>query len=104
MRGRVVSSIPTAGEGARQILDLAGFILYLCEEFELAPDAVRPETRFVEDLDFDSLRMLELSIVIEELGVELDDADLETLTSPAEAFRAYTKQVTTTDHPPMEDV
>jgi acyl carrier protein len=49
----------------------------------IAPDALRPESRLLEDLGLDSLDAHELAVTLEgELGVEVSDRqlqDLETL-------------------------
>lgn len=45
----------------------------LADYFEIPPHAISAETRFVDDLGFDSLQMLELLILVEEAaGVTLD--------------------------------
>jgi acyl carrier protein len=80
------------GSPDSRVLTIDEFGAYISEELELGAGNLQAGTRFVEDLDFDSVRVLELSIVIEELGIELDDADLEELTTLATAHAAYIKQ------------
>ncbi len=44
------------------------------------PDDVKPETRLVEDLDADSLELVDLSMTMQEaLGVGIADEDLEAI-------------------------
>jgi acyl carrier protein len=43
----------------------------LARMFETSPDALQWETNFLEDLAFDSLRMLQLGMVYEDLGLEM---------------------------------
>jgi acyl carrier protein len=76
-------------------LDLDAFVAYLSDELEIPIESLRAATRFVKDLGFDSVRVLELSIVIEELGVELDDEDLEGLDTVARAYEVYKRAVLT---------
>lgn len=43
----------------------------LSRAFDVPADALRGETNFLEDLAFDSLRMLQLGMVFEDLEVEM---------------------------------
>lgn len=70
-------------------LSLEDFTTYLAQELEIDPHVLQHETSFVVDLDFDSVQMLELCIVIEELGVELSDDHLEQLDTLAGAYDGY---------------
>lgn len=43
----------------------------LARMFETPPDTLQWETNFLEDLAFDSLRMLQLGMVYEDLGLDM---------------------------------
>ena len=63
-------------------------LIKVIENQELAPDGVvlTPETRFGEDLTFDSLDMVELAMAVEEeFGVDLNDDDFKAETTIATA-------------------
>ena len=72
-------------------LSLQDFTQHLAVELELEHSSLTPAVRFFEDLSFDSIQMLELSVVVEELGVELDDNDLENLATVDLAYAAYSR-------------
>ena len=51
----------------------------MCEQFDLTPDAVSPETSFVDDLGIDSLDVVELVMELEDafnMG-EIPEEDLK---------------------------
>ncbi|MEE1938033.1 acyl carrier protein [Streptomyces sp. TRM 70361] len=53
---------------------------YMVERLGLEPDEITDTTRFREDLELDSLDMVELATILdEELGTQLDDSALESL-------------------------
>lgn len=74
---------------AEEPLSFESFTGHLEEHLELDPGSLTAETAFAEDLGFDSIRMLELLSVIEDLGVLLDDQALAEITTVDEAFFAY---------------
>jgi acyl carrier protein len=50
------------------------------ELFELEPEQIQPETRLVEDLDFDSLDAIDLAVRVEETtGTGMDENVLKEL-------------------------
>jgi len=65
------------------------FRQYLVLELDLENEEVTPESKFVDDLGFDSIRVLELLCVIEDLGVELDDHTVMTLNTVDDAYFHY---------------
>jgi acyl carrier protein len=46
-------------------------------EFDIKIEETNPETRLAEDLGFDSLRMAELGIALEEAGLSISEDFLE---------------------------
>ena len=51
-----------------------------CEYLALQPEDITPESRFIEDLNADSLDSVELSLEFEDkLGVEIPDSEMERL-------------------------
>jgi acyl carrier protein len=52
----------------------------LVREFELEPDALRPESHLIDDLDLDSIDAIDLSVRLEEkIGVSFSEEDLKSL-------------------------
>lgn len=85
---------PVRGESprlARAEPDLSpeAFRARLADELCIDPTTLMPETRFVEDLAFDSVRMLELVLVLDELGVSASTEDLKRIASVDDAYQLY---------------
>ena len=58
----------------------------LVEELDLEEDKLHPNANFEEDLDVDSLGVVELLMALEdEFGVEIPDEEAEQITTVAEA-------------------
>lgn len=55
------------------VLDYRQFADYLGEGLRLDPAILTTDARLIEDLGFDSLYLLELLTLVEELGVHLPD-------------------------------
>jgi acyl carrier protein len=72
-------------------LSFEDFTLYLSRQLDLEESLI-PSTRFQEDLGFDSIRMLELLCVIEDLGISLTDAAMESMVTIDDAFFQYLQQ------------
>lgn len=54
----------------------------LCEQLDIDPDEITMDTRFKEDLDADSLDLLELVTTLEdEYGINISEEDMEKLTT-----------------------
>lgn len=52
----------------------------IVESLGCNPDDVKPETNLIEDLDADSLELVDLSMTLqEEIGVGIADEDLENI-------------------------
>lgn len=56
---------------AKPALTFDEFRERLAQMFETPPEALQWETNFLEDLAFDSLRMLQLGMVYEDLGLDM---------------------------------
>lgn len=76
-----------------EALDLDAFCNLIAEEFDRSPEEVLPDARLVEDLGFDSLDMMSLIVILEELtGVFAMDA-YERLITPRETWLYYCELV-----------
>ncbi|HAJ73391.1 MAG TPA: acyl carrier protein [Lachnospiraceae bacterium] len=54
----------------------------LCEQLDIDPEEITMDTRFKEDLDADSLDLLELVTTLEdEYGINISEEDMEKLTT-----------------------
>ena len=52
----------------------------VCQQLDVEPDQVKPETSFIEDLGADSLAIVELVLALEEaFGLDISDEDTEKL-------------------------
>jgi len=68
---------------------ISDFIQYLGETLEKDMSGVTGASDLREDLAFDSLAMLEVLIVVEELGVEVDEARLAAIVTIGDLFDMY---------------
>lgn len=67
---------------AKKVLDLVE------QQFQFGNHKVTPESRFVEDLGFDSLDSVEFAMAIEdEFAIYLDDDDCEKCATVGDAIR-----------------
>lgn len=72
------------------MLDFETFARRLFDGLGLeAPSRLEPETYFVEDLDFDSLRMLQLLLVLEELGIHMTEEKFRDTQALDDAYFYY---------------
>ena len=56
------------------------------EQLEVSPEAVKPEAHFFDDLDADSLDVVELTMRLEEdFGIEIPDEEAEKLQTVQDA-------------------
>jgi acyl carrier protein len=61
------------------------------EVLQVDPDKVTPEARFADDLDADSLDLVELVMALEEqFGISVDESELEGVETVAQAFGLVT--------------
>jgi len=57
------------------------------EVLQVTPDQVTPEANFADDLDADSLDLVELVMALEEqFGITVDEAELEGVETVGQAF------------------
>jgi acyl carrier protein len=57
------------------------------EVLHVAPDKVTPEASFADDLDADSLDLVELVMALEEqFGITVDESELEGVSTVGQAF------------------
>ena len=57
------------------------------EVLQVDPDKVTPEARFGDDLDADSLDLVELVMALEEqFGITVDESELEGVSTVGQAF------------------
>ncbi len=58
------------------------------EQLNVSPDAVKEESKFVEDLGADSLDVVELVMALEEkFDIEIPDEDAEKIATVADAIK-----------------
>ncbi len=59
----------------------------VCSQLEVAPDKVKPEASFIDDLKADSLAVVELVLALEEeFGIEIPDEDTEQIKTVQDAI------------------
>jgi acyl carrier protein len=81
--------------------DFASFTAALFELLGLdLPATLAPGTSFAEHLAFDSLRMLELLLALEQLGVELTEQDFARIETVGDAFALYLASTASAGHSP----
>jgi len=78
-----------------ETMTFEAFQAYLGGELELDPALLRPEATFREELDFDSVRLFELLIAVEDLGIELQEELFEHILTVDDAYHYY---VTKAEH------
>jgi len=76
------------GGETNSLLPFDGFRNLMRNEFGLS-ELPGPSQRLIADLEFDSIRMLELICVIEDLGAYVPDEALSTLETVEDAYAAY---------------
>lgn len=76
-------------------LDESAFYSALALALCLEDTALRAETRFVDDLGFDSLAVFELVLVLEEAGSGLSVDDVIGLRTARDAFGVFQRSTTT---------
>ena len=64
------------------------------EVLQVAPDKVTPDARFADDLDADSLDLVELVMALEEqFGISVDESELEGVETVNQAFELVTNKL-----------
>lgn len=75
---------------AERVLTFDEFREKLAIVFELPVESLRSDAHFLEDLALDSLRMLQLGIALEYLGVGMPDEMAWEIQTVGEAYAYYT--------------
>jgi acyl carrier protein len=64
------------------------------EVLQVAPDKVTPQASFAEDLDADSLDLVELVMALEEkFDITVDESELEGVETVGQAFELVTSKI-----------
>jgi acyl carrier protein len=71
-------------------LDREEFLAYLGSELEIPQDSLQDSTALINDLGFDSIQVLDLIVVIEELGLEIPEEWFPAIGTLGEAYNVYT--------------
>lgn len=71
------------------MLSFEAFAVTLTRELDLEA-ALERDQEFIRDLGFDSLRMFELLLVVESLGVTLNEMELGDILDVGDAYHWYT--------------
>lgn len=78
---------------AQRTLTFEQFQDFVAQELAINPTLVTPEASFIEDLAVDSIRMVELMLRLEELGLSISlDAAWE-IHTVGDAYEFYAAQV-----------
>jgi acyl carrier protein len=76
-----------------QSLTFEGFCEELGAAFQVPPGSLAADTRFIDDLGFDSLRMLHLGALFERLQVDMPDDLAWEITTIGDAYGYYARHV-----------
>lgn len=71
------------------VLGIDDFIRFLAEHFDLDPSSVRADALVTTDLGLDSIGVFELVMIVEDLGVDLTDEQLDQLATVQHWYDAY---------------
>ena len=65
---------------------LAELRSWMQSEFSLEPEQIEPATHLIDDLDFDSIDLVDLAVLLEErLGFKLDNEELSSVRTVGDA-------------------
>jgi acyl carrier protein len=65
---------------------LAELRSWMQSEFSLKPEQIEPATHLIDDLDFDSIDLVDLAVLLEErLGFKLDNEELNSVETVGDA-------------------
>lgn len=84
------------------ILSFEEFREIIAKELKLSKDKVVPEASFIEDLLVDSIRMVEMMLRLEEMGlsIPLEEAwSIETVEDAYEQYKKYAGEGVTVEAP-----
>ena len=79
---------------ADETLTFDNFAAYLADGLELDIITLVKDARLIEDLALDSFDLIELIVLVEELGVHLPDHVVITIDTIGDLFDAYTVRAT----------
>ena len=74
---------------ANVVLGVDDFSKLVAEHFDLDPALVRPDALVTADLGLDSIGVYELLMMVEDLGVDLSDEQLEPLRTVQDWYEVY---------------
>ncbi len=81
-------------------LSLDEFCQLIAKELQLDPARVTPEASFVEDLLVDSIRMVDLMLRLEEMGITFSPEAIWDVRTVEDAHRAYVQSARETGEAP----
>jgi acyl carrier protein len=70
-------------------LDFEGFAGYLSSGLRIEAETIKPEARLIEDLGLDSMGLLEMVVLVEELGVRFPDGVVVGFETVGDVYREY---------------
>jgi acyl carrier protein len=74
---------------SKSALEFDGFARHVAGQLDLDASALTKDARVTDDLGLDSIGVFELVMVVEDLGVDLGDEELDGLTTVADWYDAY---------------
>jgi RimJ/RimL family protein N-acetyltransferase len=84
-----MTGVGTSTHDTGELLDEARFVAILAAKLDVPTDALVAGQRFVEDLGFDSLRLIELALALRELGLVLPTDLLPQIEDAQDAYHWY---------------
>jgi acyl carrier protein len=78
------------------------FCQLIADELQLDLEMVKPEASFVEDLMVDSIRMVDLLLRLEEMGISFPVEAIWDVHTVEDAYCAYTRAAQAGDQAPSE--
>jgi acyl carrier protein len=90
----LVSSLPSKEDPVDNAEAFDKFKQCAVEVLQVEPEKVVPEARFADDLDADSLDLVELVMALEEqFGINVDESELEGVETVNQAFTLVTSKL-----------
>lgn len=82
-----------AVKSAKKPLSFDEFVDVLVEVLVTEPGKVVPEAHFITDLGVDSIRLVELMMRFQELGIEISPESVWEIQTVGDAYQHYSKQM-----------
>jgi acyl carrier protein len=80
-------SSPAASSSSDDVLDFLRATMHA--EFGIEPSSVEPSAHLIDDLDLDSIDLVDLAVSLElERGIKLDEDELKSVRTVADAVKA----------------